>query len=104
MMLDILRIVLGLFLVIFLPGYLLSLILFSRLKAIERICLSVGLSFTIVVFLGFFLTIMGTTLNLKAINTLSVWISMLAISVILLIIVFLRSKNVYRQDYPGDSD
>ena len=79
MILSTIRVVLGLLFVLFLPGYLLSLILFKRLQTVERICLAVGLSVVIVVFLGFFLTAIGYLTNLKGITVISVWLSLLII-------------------------
>ena len=90
MILEMIRIILGLLFSIFLPGYLLSLILFRKLKIIERICLSVGLSVSILVFLGFFLSGIGYLINIKAINALSVWFLLLVVCVIFTTILLAR--------------
>jgi len=94
MILEIIRIVLGLVVIIFLPGYLLSLILFERLSLLERICLAVGLSISIVVLLGFFLTLVSNLTGTKAIGLLGVWVSLIAVCLFLAIILFiLRTQH-----------
>lgn len=93
MIFNLLQIIFGLLIVLFLPGYLLSFILFKQLKAIERILLAFGLSLVIVVLLGFLLTAFGNYLNIRGITAASVWISLLTICIVLFIIVIYNSIN-----------
>ena len=92
MIFDILRIIFGIFFVIFMPGYLLTFLLFKKLKAIERISLAIGLNISIVVFLGFFLTAVGYIAGIKGITAYSVWLSLLAISLIFIILIVIKAK------------
>ena len=92
MIFDILRIIFGIFFVIFMPGYLLTFFLFRKLKAIERIILAIGLSIYIVVFLGFFLTVIGYIAETKGITTYSVWFSLLVISLIFILLIIIKAK------------
>ena len=95
MILDIIRIILGTLIAIFLPGYLLSLILFKKLKLIERISLAIGLSIFIIVVLGFFLTGISSLTNVKGITTNMVWFSLLIICIIFIIIIIAKYKRTY---------
>ena len=94
MIFSIIRIILGLSFTLFIPGYLLSLILFRKLKIIERICLSFGLSVVIVVFFAFFLTLISNITNAKGITTFSVWLSLLTVSIIFIILIFAKYKKI----------
>jgi uncharacterized membrane protein len=93
MMLEILRTILGLLFVIFLPGYILSRILFNQLHPTERICLAAGLSIFIVVLLGFFLTFISNMTQIKAISLPGVWISLAAVYIIFAIIFLFRNSR-----------
>ena len=97
MIFNLIRITLGLVFVVFLPGYLLSRILFRELKIIERICLAFGLSVLITVILSFFLTAISNLTNLKAINVYSVWISLLGLCTIFVIMIISKPKKT---NYP----
>ena len=76
MILGLLRTVIGFALVLFLPGYLLSMIMFGRLGLPVRITLSAGLSMFIVVLDGFVLTIIGNITGIKAITPVGVIVSL----------------------------
>jgi len=92
MILSIIRVIVGI-IALFLPGYLLSFILFKKLKIIERICLAIGLSIVIIVFLGFFLTAISYLTNIKGITTQNVWFSLLIICIIFIILIISKYKT-----------
>jgi uncharacterized membrane protein len=92
-MINIITIILGLLFVLFIPGYLLSLIILKKLNLIERICLSFGLSVVIVVFLSFFLTAIGYFLKIRAITAFSVWLSLLILSLFFTIVLIIFYRN-----------
>lgn len=92
MIFDILRIIFGILFVMFMPGYLLTFLLFKKLGVIERISLAIGLSISIVVFLGFFLTAVGYIAGIKGITAYSIWFSLLTISLIFLILIIIKAK------------
>ena len=94
MILNIIKIISGLLFGLFIPGYLLSLILFKKLKIIERVCLSIGLSISIIVVLGFFLTAISYLTNIKGITALTVWFSLLTISLIFIIVIRRKYKKI----------
>lgn len=95
MILSIIRVIVGI-IALFLPGYLLSIILFKKLKVIERICLAIGLSIFITVFLGFFLTAISYLTNIKGITTQSVWLSLLIICIIFIIVIISKYKKILK--------
>jgi len=90
MILDIIRIIGGILISMFIPGYLLSLILYKKINIIERICLAFGFSVFIIVFLGFFLTGVSYTFNIKGITSLSVWLSLSLVSIIFALGILVR--------------
>jgi uncharacterized membrane protein len=92
MIVELIRIVLGILIVLFMPGYLLSVVLFRKLRAIERIGLALGLSVFIVVFMGFFLTVLVHLTSLEGITTQSVWISLSLVSLFFGVIIILQSR------------
>jgi uncharacterized membrane protein len=89
-MIEFIKIILGLIFTLFLPGYLLSLLLFKKLRRIERISLSIGLSIAITVFLGFSLSAVSYLTFSKAITERSVWISFILLCVIFTIAKLFR--------------
>lgn len=93
MILDIIRIILGLLTVMFLPGYLLSLILLKKLSLAERLCLAIGLSIFIVVFLGFFLTLVSYLSKTKGISIFGVWLSLIIICLLLIIALLILHRQ-----------
>lgn len=94
MITKILMIIIGLLFVLFIPGYLLSLILLKKSDLVERIVLSFGLSVFIVVLLGFFLTLIGNFLDIKGITSLSVWTSLIIVCAIFVVALF-REKRLF---------
>lgn len=97
MILDIIRIILGILFAIFIPGYLLSLILFKKLKLIERVCIAVGLNIFIVVLLSFFLTAISQFTEITGITTKWVWLSLITLSLIFIIIIIATYKRTYQK-------
>ena len=91
---DTIKIMLGLLLVLFFPGYLLSLIVFKKLDIVERIALATGLSMAILVPLSFNLTLIGYAAKTKGITTKSVWFSLSVLcSFFLLILIITNHKK-----------
>ena len=80
------RIVFGSVYILFLPGYILSLVIFRKLDILERIALSFALSISIVPLLVFYFNLAGLDITL-----LNISLIVLAIIVIGLFFVF---KNV----------
>jgi uncharacterized membrane protein len=93
MIIDIIQAVAGLILVIYLPGYLLSHLLFSMLRPLERFCISTSLSIAIVTLLGFFLTIISNLFGIRAISQFGVWFSLATVCVIELIFLLRRAAT-----------
>lgn len=86
MITSIIRTILGLGFVLFIPGFLLSHLFFKRLAAAERIGLSLGLSIVVVVFLGFFLTMIGSLPDITGITGTTVWLSLILSSIIFIVL------------------
>jgi uncharacterized membrane protein len=87
MMLEILRAILGLLFVAFIPGYLLCRLIFKDMAIMDRICLSCGLNILIVVLLGFALSLAGMVMGIPMINQAGVWLSLLLVSAVLSVIL-----------------
>lgn len=98
MMREIIRTALGMLLVFFLPGYLLSVIIIKRLNSVERFCLSIGLSLAIAVMMGINLSAIGYLSATKAITGRNLWVSLLIIcalfSCTILIMHYAKTKSV----------
>ncbi len=92
---NVLRIILGILLTLFIPGYLLSLFLIKKIRLFERILISIGLSIIIVSALAVFLTLISIIFGINAINEISVWLSLAFISIIFMLI-FLVQKKIYK--------
>ncbi len=91
MILDILHAIIGLLFGLFIPGFLLTLILFKKIDILERIALSIGLSIAIDVLVGLFLGANKTMKEITGgITELNVWLYLIFISVILGFIYVLR--------------
>lgn len=78
--------IVGLLLVVFIPGFLLTMILFRNISLIERVLLAIGLSFLLDIFLGFLLN------GFNAINKLGIYLGLGLISLIFLLILVLEKK------------
>src|SRR3989344_1606293 len=94
---DILHAIVGIIFSLFIPGYLLTLILFDKLDIIERIGLTIGLSMCVYVLIGLLLggskTMMDLTGGITAVN---LWIFIGSLSLILFIGVLFKNKFNWR--------
>ncbi len=93
MIFEIIRLIAGLALVMFLPGYLLSRIIFQEISLPGRISLSCGLSVTITVAMGFFLTFIGNALGIKTITPWGAALSLTAVCIVFLAILMMGSNK-----------
>ena len=85
--LQILQIIIGIILVLFLPGFVISFVFFQpgRIDAVERLALSVALSLAVVPLLAFYANLAGIP-----ITKVSVIIEVLAVTAVSLVIIRLR--------------
>lgn len=96
MIFTILHAIIGLAFGLFLPGFLLTLLLFKQLDLLERIALSIGFSISIDVLVGLFLGANQTMKQITGgITPFNVWLYLIFISVVLgfIYIVRLPPKN-----------
>jgi len=88
MILQIFQFILGVAFFFFIPGYLLTLVLFKKgITDFEKIALSIGLSLVINIFIGLLLAFN------KIFTSKNLWICVIIISSILLIILFVKKKK-----------
>jgi uncharacterized membrane protein len=91
---DILRIILGLPLALFVPGYLLALIFFDELSRLEKVALGFVLSICIDIALGLFL---GYNKDMKdftgGITAPNLWLYLSAITFVLLMVYLVKKKS-----------
>jgi len=88
MILKILQFILGTAFFFFIPGYLLTLVLFKKgITDFEKIALSIGLSLAINIFTGILLAFN------KIFTAKNLWICVIIISLILFIIFFIEKRN-----------
>ena len=93
MILELIRILVGLPLLLFLPGYLVVLLLFKELGKIEKISLAFVISIFIDIVVGLFLGYNKYMKNLTGgITELNLWIYMTLITVFLLAIYIIKKK------------
>lgn len=89
MILEIFQFILGAAFFFFIPGYLLTLVLFKKgVTDFEKIALSIGLSLAINIFIGLLLAFN------KIFTSKNLWICIIIISLILLIIFFIDKRNL----------
>jgi uncharacterized membrane protein len=81
--------VIGFLFVLFVPGFLLSMMLFSSMRHMDRFLLSFGLSVAIVAFIGFSLGTGAFGIQ-GGINAFNVWISLLIVSGVLGVIILVQ--------------
>lgn len=94
MILEILHAVIGLTLGLFLPGYILTLILFKKLNQIDKISLAIGLSICIDIAVGLFLGANETArLITGGITESSIWHSLLIVTGVFLTAFLLTSLS-----------
>jgi len=88
MILQIFQFILGAAFFFFIPGYLLTLVLFKKdTTNFEKIALSIGLSLVINIFIGLLLAFN------KIFTSKNLWICIIIISLTLLIILFVEKKK-----------
>ena len=91
MILQIFQFILGAAFFFFIPGYMLTLVLFKKgITNFEKIALSIGLSLAINIFIGLLLAFN------KIFTSKNLWICIITISLILLIILFIEKKKSLR--------
>lgn len=97
-MIDILRIIIGLPLALFIPGYLLARIFFNELEELEKVALGFVLSIAVDIFLGLFL---GYNKYMKeltgGITATNLWIYLGSITIILAIFWALIQKEEWKK-------
>ncbi len=94
MILAILRAILGLAFGLFIPGYLLTRLIFKDQEILETIAFSVAFSITIDIFLGLFLGANEIMANITGgITEFNVWYYLILISIFLGFILVLKEKG-----------
>jgi len=94
-MIEVIGIIFGILFVFFIPGFLLSHIIWKKMKTVERIVMSVVFSMVIVIFLGFLLSGIGKFLGFQGITVTSVWISLIVIPVLMGLYLLTISKSFH---------
>jgi len=88
MILEIFQFILGAVFFFFIPGYLLTIVLFKKgITKFEKIALSIGLSLVINIFIGLLLAFN------KIFTSKNLWICIITISLIFSIILFIERKR-----------
>ncbi|NOZ80437.1 MAG: DUF1616 domain-containing protein [DPANN group archaeon] len=93
MILELLLASLGILLVLFVPGYLLALLLFPDHDAMSKAILGIGLSLVITITASFLLSYIGILASVRGITSLSLVLTLLLVSVILLEIIYVMSRG-----------
>jgi len=86
------RTIFGIILVMFIPGFLLSQLIFKKQTLVQMLAMSIALSVFIVILLSFFLTLLSFFSSVR-INVLSVFISLSAVVIVFSGALLLRRKN-----------
>jgi uncharacterized membrane protein len=93
-MLSGLRIVFGLILTLFLPGYLIARTFFKELSGLEKVAIAFVLSISIDIFLGLFLGYNEKMKDLTGgITASNLWLHLTLITLILFVIYAIRQKD-----------
>ncbi|MEM2138622.1 MAG: DUF1616 domain-containing protein [Candidatus Woesearchaeota archaeon] len=93
-LIQILRIIIGLPLALFIPGYLLTLIFFYELDQLEKIALGFVLSICVDIAVGLFLGYNKTMKDLTGgITALNLWLYLSLITLILFAVYYLKRKR-----------
>lgn len=97
-MIDIIRIIIGLPLALFIPGYLLARIFFNELEELEKVALGFVLSIAVDIFLGLFLGYNKYMKDLTGgITATNLWIYLGSITIILAIFWALIQKEEWQK-------
>jgi uncharacterized membrane protein len=84
----------GLLFVLFIPGFLITQILFKKSELLEKILLTVLLSIGFYVILGIFLGFNETMKNITGgLSKRNIWIYSIVINLILVVVYFIKSKK-----------
>ncbi|MEM4397206.1 MAG: DUF1616 domain-containing protein [Candidatus Woesearchaeota archaeon] len=96
-LIQILRIIIGLPLALFIPGYLISLIFFDELEKLEKIALGFVLSICVDIAVGLFLGYNKTMKDLTGgITALNLWIYLSLITLILFAVYYAKKKRLVK--------
>jgi len=88
----------GLLFVFFIPGFLITRILFDNIELLEKILLSILMSVGFYVFLGMFLGFNETMKNITGgLSTFNIWIYTIIINSLLLAAYLLKSKKQHHK-------
>lgn len=94
LLLQILQLIIGTAFLLFIPGFLLTKVLFKKQDILERIALSIGISICIDVILGMIFGFNESVANITGgLTKTSLWLSLLVISAALLFIYLWKNKK-----------
>jgi len=91
MVIGLLSIIFGVFFILFLPGFLLSLIFIKKIDNIERITLSIGLSIALMSLVFFYIYKIGIN-----IRPLSSFIIVFSVNIMLLLWLYSKDKDKFK--------
>ncbi|MDP3727888.1 MAG: hypothetical protein Q8R18_00395 [bacterium] len=92
---DILHAIIGLAFALFIPGFLLTKIIFKEQEILEKIAFSIAFSIGIDIFLGLFLGANETMFKLTGgITELNLWFYLIFITLLLGVILFIKEKKL----------
>jgi len=95
---NILQVIIGLPIVLFIPGYLVTRIFFKELEELEKIAMGFILSIIIDIAVGLFLGYNETMKNFTGgITTPNLWIYLSSITVVLFCIYLIRNQDEVKQ-------
>ena len=96
--LDILHAIIGLAFALFIPGFLLTKIIFKEQELLETIAFSIAFSIGIDIFLGLFLGANETMYQLTGgITELNLWFYLLIITSILVVVLVLQKYRISKK-------
>lgn len=94
---NIIRIIFGLALALFIPGYLMARIFFKELSELEKVALGFVLSISLDIFLGLLLGYNETMKNITGgITALNLWVYLSLITLVLLLVYIITNKEEVR--------
>ena len=89
MIIELLHFIIGMAFLLFIPGYLLGLVLFKKLEILERIALAIGLSISIDLVLGLIFGFNKLAAQITGgISELKIWLGLISISLVSFIIYY----------------
>lgn len=96
--LNIIQIIIGLPLALFLPGYLTARIFFKELDELEKVALGFVLSIAIDIAVGLFLGYNETMKNITGgITAFNLWLYLGTITILLIVVWALKNKDEYKR-------